>query len=305
MKSGFLCVDKPRGVSSFGVVARVRRTFGCSKAGHAGTLDPAASGLLLVALGDATRLLPYLQLEPKKYRFGVQFGRMTDTLDTQGSLVKTDGPIPSRAAVERVLPGFIGLISQVPPEFSAIKVGGKRAYRLARQGKSVELAARSITVFALTLLDHDEATGQALFDTTCSGGTYVRALARDIAAACGTFGYALSVRRLAIGGFSVERACLMSDLESASGAIITVKEALQDRPVITLDDLRIARIKNGRSFDLPVGIGVEDGETAFAFDSGQNLAAVLKRKPDGMLWPEKVFIKEEKRKSVAGSQKPE
>lgn len=297
MKSGFLCVDKHCGISSFGVVAGVRHAVGCRKAGHAGTLDPEASGLLLIALGAATRLLPYLPLEPKKYRFGVQFGQMTDTLDTQGSLVKTGGSIPSRIDLERIVPGFIGPISQVPPEFSAIKVGGKRAYRLARQGQTVGLAARSITVFALTLLHCDEASGQALFDVTCSGGTYVRALARDIAAACGTFGYALSVRRLAIGTFAIEKACLMDDIERATDAIIAVYDALKDQPMITVNDRQIARISNGRCVAVPEG-AADAGSTAFAFDTEQNLVAVMKRKPDGMFWPEKVFIKEAKRKAV-------
>jgi tRNA pseudouridine55 synthase len=303
-KSGFLCVDKPCGISSFGAVARVRHAAGCRKAGHAGTLDPEASGLLLIALGDATRVLPYLPLEPKRYQFVVQFGQMTDTLDTKGILVKTGGSIPSRTNVEAVLPGFLGSISQVPPEFSAIKVNGRRAYRLARQGQTVELAARTIAVHAMALLHYDEASGQALFDVTCSGGTYVRALARDIAAACGTFGYALSIRRLAIGRFAVEKACLMGDIENA--VIITVHDALKDQPVITVDDRQIARIKNGSCISIPDGaVTPKCIVTAFAFDTEHNLVAVLKRKTDGTFQPEKVFIREEKKKSESRSQKPE
>jgi tRNA pseudouridine55 synthase len=301
--SGFLCIDKPCGISSFGAVSRVRHAVGCRKAGHAGTLDPEASGLLLIALGDATRVLPYLPLEPKRYQFGVQFGQMTDTLDTKGILVKTGGSIPSRTNVEAVLPGFLGSISQVPPEFSAIKVNGRRAYRLARQGKTVELAARTITVHAMTLLHYDEASGQALFEVTCSGGTYVRALARDIAAACGTFGYALSVRRLAIGRFAVEKACLMGDIENA--VIITAHDALKDQPVITVDDRQMARIRNGSCIVVPEGTEEKDVRTVFAFDTEHNLVAVLKRKTDGTFQPEKVFIREEKMKPAVSSQNSE
>jgi tRNA pseudouridine55 synthase len=300
--SGFLCVDKPCGISSFGAVSRVRHAVGCRKAGHAGTLDPEASGLLLIALGDATRMLAYLPLEPKRYQFGVQFGQMTDTLDTKGALVKTGGSIPSQADIEAAVPGFLGSISQVPPEFSAIKVNGRRAYRLARQGQTVALAARTITVFALTMVRYDEASGQALFDVTCSGGTYVRALARDIAAACGTFGYALSIRRLAIGGFTVEKACLMDEIESATGAIISVYDALKDQPVITVDDLQMARIKNGSCIVVPEGTEEKGVATVFAFDTEHTLVAVLKRKTDGTFQPEKVFIKEEKRKPEVSSQ---
>jgi tRNA pseudouridine55 synthase len=310
--SGFLCVDKPCGISSFGAVSHVRRAIGCPKAGHAGTLDPEASGLLLIALGDATRLLPYLPLEPKRYQFGVQFGQMTDTLDSKGTLVKTGGSVPSRAGVEAVFPGFLGSISQVPPEFSAIKVNGRRAYRLARQGQTVELASRTITVHALDLLRYDEATGQALFDVTCSGGTYVRALARDIAAACGTIGFACSIRRMAIGRFAVDKACPMDDSENMTGAILSLYDAFKDQPMITVDGRQIARIRNGSVIAVPEGAVGKTVVTVFAFDSGHNLVAVLKRKTDGTFQPEKVFASEDKRKpegriqkSVVSSQNPE
>jgi tRNA pseudouridine55 synthase len=300
-----LCVDKPCGISSFGAVARVRHAVGCRKAGHAGTLDPQASGLLLIALGDATRMLPYLPLEPKRYLFGVQFGQMTDTLDTKGALVKTGGSIPSQADIEAAVPGFIGSISQVPPEFSAIKINGRRAYSLARQGQTVALASRTITMHALVLLHYDETSGQALFDVSCSGGTYVRALARDIAAACGTFGYALSVRRLAIGRFAVEDACLMDDSESMTGAIITVYDALKDQPLITVDERQVARIMTGSCIAVPDGAVEKTVGTAFAFDIDHNLAAVLKRKTDGTFQPEKVFVREEKKNPESRSQESE
>ena len=143
---GFLCIDKPKGPSSFAIVAQVRNVLGAKKIGHCGTLDPAATGLLVIAIGKAPKLLPFLDLNPKKYVFSVKFGTQTDTLDSQGAETVTGGRMPDAAEIERVLPEFTGEIDQVPPSFSAVKIGGVRAYRMARKKRAVQLKSKKVTI---------------------------------------------------------------------------------------------------------------------------------------------------------------
>lgn len=283
---GFLAIDKPAGVSSFSVVAAVRSRFCGVKTGHAGTLDPAASGLLVLALGKATRLLPFVPLEPKQYRFGVRFGVQTDTLDADGSVVKSGGDVPGTAALQAALPGFKGEVSQVPPEYSAVKIGGVRAYKLARQGRHVEIAARRIEIYSLSLLGYDETAGQAEFEVSCSGGTYIRSLARDIAASLGTCGYASSVRRLAAGSFNVGRSLALNELERAGENLLPVQEVLRDSPRITVDEESKRALGQGND----VAAGTAGGSIVFAFDNDNKLIAVLKRKENGRYHPVRVFV---------------
>lgn len=270
----------------------VRRLLGCAKAGHAGTLDPQASGLLLIALGNATRLLPFLPLEPKKYRFEIQFGSQTDTLDAQGRVIISGNAVPRRNACEDVLSRFRGPIMQVPPQFSAVKVKGRRAYRLARRGESVVLPEREVVIHDLTLVRYNEPSGQALLEVSCSGGTYVRALARDIAAALDTCGYALSVRRLSIGAFTVENACMLESGNRLNEKIISAYNACGDLNRIIVDDEpRIARLRNGRTVvckELPDG-GAR-GQPIIAFNGRHTPVAVLRRAKDDLCRPVKVFI---------------
>lgn len=295
---GFLTVDKPVGVSSFSVVAAVRRRFGGVKTGHAGTLDPAASGLLVLALGKATRLLPFVPLEPKLYRFGVRFGVQTDTLDVDGSVIKSGCSLPSTAALEAVLPRFTGVVTQVPPEYSAVKVGGVRAYKLARLGRHMELAPRRIEIFSLSLLGYDETAGQAEFEAACSGGTYIRSLARDIAVSLGTCGYASSVRRIAAGSFNVGRSLALNELERAEEVLSPVHEVVQGLPHITVDAAQKKKLEQGSDI-ITEGVAVKEGgercNTIFAFDGDDRLVAVLKRKTDSLFHPLKVFLDDKKR----------
>ncbi|MBN1128011.1 MAG: tRNA pseudouridine(55) synthase TruB [Chitinispirillaceae bacterium] len=286
---GFLCIDKPCGQSSFDVVENVRRVLGYAKAGHSGTLDPAASGLLFIALGRATRLLPFCALEPKRYRFRIQFGQETDTLDSQGAVVKSGGVVPQRAALEAALTGFTGTISQRPPAFSAVKIGGRRAYRLAREGTPVDLPERTVAVGSLTLAEYCQAAGQALLDVTCSGGTYVRSLARDIAAVLGTCGFALSIRRLAIGRFTVENALAPEQLDRAKQAILPVRAMFADRQQIIPDEIQTRRIMTGSSVTVDAG---SSDPLLFAFDNEDHLLAVLERRENGMFHPVRVFLPE-------------
>lgn len=284
---GFLPVDKPAGLSSFSVVAAVRRRFHGVKTGHAGTLDPAASGLLVLALGRATRLLPFVPLEPKVYRFGVRFGVQTDTLDADGVIIKSGGNVPERAALEAVLPRFVGETAQVPPDYSALKVGGVRAYKLARQGRRPGLAPRRITIFSLKLTGGDEAAGTAEFEVSCSAGMYVRSLARDLAGALGTCGHASFVRRTAAGGFDVDRALAFAELDAAEENVLPIAAVVGGLPKITVDEDMTRALRQGRDI---VVASAPDGETVFAFNGGDDLVAVLKGGGDkGRFHPVRVF----------------
>jgi tRNA pseudouridine55 synthase len=295
---GFLCIDKPCGPSSFSVVAKVKRLFRTAKVGHAGTLDPAASGLLIIALGTATRLLPYLSIEPKRYRFGIRFGVTTDTLDAQGTVVRSGGSIPSMAAIESALPGFTGTIQQAPPEYSAIKIGGERAYRLAREGRAVAMPLRPVTIGAFALLHYDPDAGRAAFEIRCSGGTYVRSLARDLAARLGTFGHAFEIRRLAAGPFTVETAVGLETLEKSNDAtehLLPVEKVFAGMPSAVIDEQQLAIIETGRDLSLTIDKteGAGDPEIAFAYDEAHHLRAVMRHKEAGVYHPEKVFLKKD------------
>ena len=195
---GWVVLDKPAGMSSAQAVAVVRRIFDAAKAGHAGTLDPLATGVLPVALGEATKAVPYVMADDKRYRFTVRWGVATDTEDAAGAVTATSDARPSRAAIDAALPAFIGEISQVPPAFSALKVAGERAYDLARQGRTVALAARTVTIRRLVLFEAPDRE-QASFEAEVGKGTYIRALARDLAAALGTLGHVTALRRLGVG----------------------------------------------------------------------------------------------------------
>jgi tRNA pseudouridine55 synthase len=221
---GVLVCDKPAGMTSHDVVARVRRLAGQRRVGHGGTLDPPATGVLVLALGRATRLLPFLPMEPKRYLARIAFGAETDTLDASGTVTATaaaDGV--DAAAVRGALRGFLGPQQQVPPMVSAVKVGGERLYAKARRGESVERAARPIVVHALELVDF---TGgerpEATVEVTCSGGTYVRSLAADLGRRLGTLAHLAALRRTAAGQFTERDAHTLADLEALGDGLARV-----------------------------------------------------------------------------------
>ena len=198
---GWLVVDKPRGITSAAAVARIKSVCGRgAKVGHAGTLDPMATGVLPVAIGEATKTVSFMMDALKRYRFGVRWGEQRDTDDAEGTVIETSESRPSREAVANALSAFIGRIEQVPPAYSALKVGGERAYALARQGRAPELAPRTVHIESLTLIEAGDEG--AAFAVECGKGTYVRALARDIARALGTVGYVSWLHRAAVGPFS-------------------------------------------------------------------------------------------------------
>ena len=198
--SGWVIVDKPVGPTSTDVVTKIRRLYNARKAGHAGTLDPLASGILPVALGEATKTVPFILDATKGYRFTIRFGVSTASDDAEGAVTGTSPVRPSAAEIEAMLPRFTGEILQVPPAFSAIKVDGERAYDLARAGEAVELKARPITIHNARLLGMPDAD-HAELEISCSKGTYVRSLARDLALALGTLGHVSALRRIAHGPF--------------------------------------------------------------------------------------------------------
>jgi tRNA pseudouridine55 synthase len=255
---GVLVCDKPARMTSHDVVARVRRLAGQRRVGHGGTLDPPATGVLVIALGRATRLLPFLPMEPKRYVATVAFGAETDTLDATGSITAT-APVDAvdRAAVEGALGRFIGPQQQIPPMVSAIKQGGERLYLKARRGETVERAARLVTVHALEL--HDFQPGPrplATVAVTCSGGTYVRVLAADLGRALGSLAHLVSLRRTAVGAFTEAEAHPLDELESVDleKVVIDPASAMRSVPVRSLSEGEAAALATGQSLD-PTGLG--------------------------------------------------
>lgn len=253
---GFLLVDKPPGWTSHDVVAKVRGLAGMKKVGHAGTLDPMATGLLVVALGGATRLLRFVQGFPKEYLATAMFGVATDTLDADGAVL-TREPMPvGESEVAAVLDRFRGPIMQTPPMVSARKVGGKRLYELAREGQTVEREARPVTIHELELTDFAPSDyPEVTLRIVCSTGTYVRTLADDIAAALGGRAHLTSLRRTRNGGLRVEDAATIDELAAAADegrlteAVIDPAAALSDMPAVTVDAAQAAAVSHGRQLE--------------------------------------------------------
>jgi tRNA pseudouridine55 synthase len=211
---GWLVLDKPVGMTSTHAVSVVKRVFQAKRAGHAGTLDPLASGLLPIALGEATKTVPFVMDGRKIYRFAVRWGEERDTDDAEGRVTATSAERPREPAIRALLPRFTGAIAQVPPRFSAIKVEGERAYDLARDGEVIELAARPVEIHRLELLEMPDAD-HAVLAAECGKGTYVRSLARDIGRALGCFGHVAALRRTAVGPFTEDIATALATLQEA------------------------------------------------------------------------------------------
>ncbi|MFC3080644.1 tRNA pseudouridine(55) synthase TruB [Phenylobacterium terrae] len=253
--SGWICLDKPYDLTSTHAVSRVRRIFNAQKAGHAGTLDPLATGILPIALGEATKTVPFLVDADKSYRFTLAWGATTTTLDREGEVVTTSDVRPGRAEVEAALPRFIGEIEQVPPAYSAIKVDGERAYDLARAGETVELAARLVKVHGLRIADASDPDHLTL-EMDCGKGTYVRAFVRDLAEALGACAHVSDLRRTRVGPFGEDRAIGLEVLEDLghkarpSEALLPVETALDDIPALAVTAEDAFRLKQGRSIVL-------------------------------------------------------
>lgn len=254
---GWLILDKPVGMTSTEAVSRIRRIFGERKAGHAGTLDPLASGCLPIAFGEATKTVPFVMDGRKAYVFTVTWGAETDTDDAEGNVVDRTDTVPERAAVEALLPRFTGLIMQTPPQFSAIKIQGERAYDLARDGEQVALQPRPVEIDRLALLHH--ADGKSVFEAECGKGTYVRALARDMGRELGCLGHITALRRTRVGPFTEEDAVEPAEIEAmaetAAGTapvdfgdlVLPVQSALDEVEEIPVSRDAAARVMRGQS----------------------------------------------------------
>jgi tRNA pseudouridine55 synthase len=248
---GWLVIDKPAGKTSSQVVAIVKRMLDAQKAGHGGTLDPLATGVLPIALGEATKTVSYIMDGTKRYRFTIAWGEARDTDDSEGALTQTSDVRPSEADIRTVLTDFAGLIDQVPPDYSAIKIDGNRAYALARSGETVIISPRQVRIDRIELVDVPD-SDHAVFDVTCGKGTYMRSLARDIALALGTFGHIASLRRLAAGPFDETDAISLETLESLVHSappftyLRAVESALDDIPALFLNASQADHLRHGR-----------------------------------------------------------
>ena len=296
---GWVCLDKPLELGSTEAVTRVRRLFDAQKAGHAGTLDPLATGILPIALGEATKTVPFMMEAEKVYRFSIQWGVSTDSVDREGREIGRSDVRPTLEAVRAALPAFVGEIDQIPPAYSAIKVDGERAYALARAGQAVELASRKVDVFDARVVDAPDEDHITL-EVDCGKGTYVRALVRDIAETLGACGHVSALRRTRVGGFTEENAVTLELLEDLgyearqSEALLPVETALDDIPVLAVTDEDAFRLKQGRSIVLvprqveAVKAGLRPGSRTVSAMAGGTMVALCEMRA-GRLEPSRVF----------------
>ena len=290
---GWLIFDKPQGINSTRAVAQVKRLYDAEKAGHAGTLDPLAAGVLPIAFGEATKTVPFVVEGSKAYRFTVRFGIETDTDDAEGKEVAKSDARPSRSEIEATLSRFTGEITQVPPRFSALKVDGARAYDLARDEEEFELEPRSVSIARLTLITHPD-KDHCVLEAECGKGTYVRALARDLGRALGTLGHVAALRRTRVGPFGEENAVslatlerLTPDREALLAALEPVEIALRDIPALAISVADAARLRRGqpvllRGRDAPILAG-----TVYATTRGTLVA--VGEVSEGELKPRRIF----------------
>lgn len=294
---GWVVLDKPVSMTSTHAVSMVKRLFSAKRCGHAGTLDPLASGALPIALGEATKTVPFVMDGRKLYRFTIRWGEERDTDDAEGRVVSTSKERPSPEAVRALLPFYTGLIQQIPPRYSAIKIEGERAYDLARDGEQVELAARPVEIGRLELVNVPD-RDHTVLEAECGKGTYVRSLARDLGRALGCFGHVSALRRAAVGPFTQETMISLEQLEAlchraASGegsladALMPVETALDDIPALAVSRADAARLQRGQAVLLRGRDAPNFRGTVYVTVSGQLLAlAELDR---GEIVPKRVF----------------
>ena len=277
--NGWINLDKPVGVTSTQAVAQLKHLFNAKKVGHAGTLDPLASGVLPIAFGEATKTVPIVQDGAKAYQFTVRWGEESETDDAEGRIVARSDRRPIREAIEAALPAFVGVISQTPPTFSAIRIAGERAYDLARGGETFEIAPRDIVVHRLALVD--AGADEARFEAECGKGAYVRALARDLGRVLGCYGHIVLLRRTRVGPFTADRGAALEELrqspEAAAAALLPVEAALAELTRLAVDRNGAAVLRRGQKlllrgadaplegpayaacFGAPIAFGVVEG----------------------------------------------
>ena len=289
--SGWLVIDKPAGITSTAVVNKVRWALDAQKAGHAGTLDPEATGVLAVALGEATKTVPYITDALKAYEFTVRLGQATNTDDAEGQVIAQSDARPTDSQITDALAGFLGDIMQVPPQFSAVKIDGQRAYKLARDGEDLTRAARPLWVEELLLIDRPDAD-HAVLSMTCGKGGYVRAIARDLGQALGCYGHVLQLRRIWSGPFDATDGLTLDQVDELARTpalethLLPLETGLADLPMVTCTAQGAARLRNGNP-GMVVAHDIDYGEECWASFDGQPLA--VGRFKAGELHPSRVF----------------
>ena len=296
---GWLIIDKPPGLTSTDVVNRVRRAFDARKAGHGGTLDPLATGVLPIAFGAATKTVPYVMDGTKLYRFTLRFGEARDTDDADGQVTATTAERPTDERIRRELAAFRGDIMQTPPAFSAVKVAGERAYDMAREGRAPVLEPRPARVDRFDLIEQPD-PDHAVFEVESGKGVYMRSLARDLARACGSLGYVTALRRLRVGPFTEARAITLDKLgagvdtaPASPDLLLPVETALADIPALALTETEAAGLRHGQAISLVALMGRiprsadPSGGLARAMAGGRVVG--LCRLEDGMLRPERIL----------------
>jgi tRNA pseudouridine55 synthase len=286
---GFLNIDKPPGMTSHDVVAKLRRGLKLRKVGHAGTLDPLATGVLIICVGAATRLSEYVMSSRKRYRAVVCLGAETDTYDADGQITRqADASQVTRSQVEALLPAFTGDLQQVPPIYSAIKQGGRKLYELARAGQSAELQPRAITIYSLTLTEWS--LPAFTLEVECSAGTYIRSLAFDLGRALGVGAHLTALMRLSSGGFRLADAISLDALLTSThwqSHLIGPGAALADWPRLDLTEPETRDIQQGRRIQRD---GFSEGQQVLAYSHPSHQVVAVLRAQDGWLLPHKVFF---------------
>lgn len=289
--SGWLIVDKPAGITSTAVVNKVRWALNAKKAGHAGTLDPAATGVLAVALGEATKTVPFVTDALKSYVFTIRLGQATNTDDAEGQVIAESDARPDDAQIKQALRAFIGDIMQVPPKFSAVKIDGQRAYKLAREGEEVEIEPRPLWVEELLMVDRPDADHVTL-EMVCGKGGYVRSIARDLGEALGCHAHVTTLRRVwsgpfdAADGLSIEQIEQMAHTPELDGHVRPLAEGLADLPELRTTPEGAARLRNGNP-GIVLGAEAEYGDEAWVSFEGKPIA--VGRYRAGELHPSRVF----------------
>ncbi|MBQ8870410.1 MAG: tRNA pseudouridine(55) synthase TruB [Alphaproteobacteria bacterium] len=290
--NGWLIVDKPKGMGSTDVVNKTRYLLNANKNGHAGTLDPFATGVLPIAFGEATKLIPFVTDGKKEYEFVLKFGIQTNTDDIEGEVISTSNIIPDKEQILQVLPQFVGTITQVPPMYSAIKINGKRAYKLAREGKEVNIPPREIEIYYLEFLEQINES-EYKFKVGCSKGTYIRTLGKDIALKLGTLGHLTDLRRTKCAIFSIDDTILLENLknivyeEQRLLSLLPIETSLRDIAVIAVSEEDAVKLKFGQALSPKNYQGYGLGAVLAAM-SGNSLIALV-RVEENKLSPIRVF----------------
>lgn len=288
---GWLVVDKPAGLTSTAVVNKIRWAFDAKKAGHSGTLDPEATGILAIALGEATKTVPFVTDATKAYRFTMRLGAATNTDDAEGEVIATSDIRPDEAAILAALPAFTGDIQQVPPQFSAVKIDGERAYKRARDGEEMEIAPRDLYVESLDIVDRPDPDTLVL-DMVCGKGGYVRSIARDLGETLGCKGHVLSLRRIWSGPFELEDAVTLEQIEAQAKSpdldalLHPIEVGLTDLPELRCTEASAQKLRNGNPA-MVLSSEAEYGDEAWASLNGQAIAVGIYKA--GELHPSRVF----------------